>query len=840
MLHRLFTALVIFSLLTLAMGCDSGDGPIAPTRPNEITAHFTHSAPNGYVAGEAVNFDASSSTSPFFKITEFTWDWGDGSDPETFDIPTASHVFPNAGVFTVKLSVTDEAERSESISQPLVIQDISEMIESIVAAYTWDAPSGLMPGQEILFDASSSFDLNGYDLEYFWDFGDNTTFGPSDSPFASHIYAGNGDFTVALTVSNEIGLETIDDHVTFRFGYPSFPPIAGINGYVRADEIATDGEHAYTIEGNRFNVIDLSDPTHPDIIGELTIPDYEFISIWPHGDYVYTSVNNNLAVINVSDPSNPTLGPTVLLPEIPGYLVFHGDNAYVGSNGLTVLDISEPSSPVVIAEHPLIKTERGFGMFDHYLITLEYRNTINVIDMTDVYNPVLSGVTNIDNGFFTWMVGFETYSDYVYILLDASGMGRFHIVDLSDPANPFEAIEPSGFYGADHIALYDDYLVKAGDILEFFSLNDPSQPALTGSVTTRSALIKSMDVIDHYALVIEEWGDLSVVDISMPFSPAVISELSGFSDDYTTGIPYYDLEMKDDFVFETDSFHGLSAVDLTDPMNPILASSVLINRAQTKGFVIKGNLAYIPASYGLHIVDISDPYDLTEIGYAATDQINWVEVANGYAYTTQYYSYNDGLHIFDVSDPAHPQFVRTDPGTSVYTDLLVKGDYLYVGCRRLNGVHGISGVEIFDLSDPIYPLLVSSFQTELGPLDLKLEGNRLYILSADFLDDLNPPNTRIEIFDISNPLDPVRLCGFSAPGHGHDIQVSNEFVYIADFYAKFTIIDARDPYNPSVSGYVLDDTLSHSVAVNGNIAVTYATGLWWVGKPRFYIIKLWE
>ena len=69
------------------------------------TARITSSALTG-TAPLAVNFDGSSSTDPDGTITNYAWEFGDGT---TASGPTAAHTFTAAGSFAVKLTVTDNA-----------------------------------------------------------------------------------------------------------------------------------------------------------------------------------------------------------------------------------------------------------------------------------------------------------------------------------------------------------------------------------------------------------------------------------------------------------------------------------------------------------------------------------------------------------------------------------------------------------------------------------------------------------------------------------------------------------------------------------------------------------
>jgi PKD repeat protein len=88
-------------------GCNAGDaGCITGQVVVYVlpTASFT-ATPASQARGQAVAFDGGGSTSPGGSITNYAWDFGDGT---TGTGQTFSHVFTKAGTFDVKLTVTDD------------------------------------------------------------------------------------------------------------------------------------------------------------------------------------------------------------------------------------------------------------------------------------------------------------------------------------------------------------------------------------------------------------------------------------------------------------------------------------------------------------------------------------------------------------------------------------------------------------------------------------------------------------------------------------------------------------------------------------------------------------
>jgi mono/diheme cytochrome c family protein/chitodextrinase len=70
--------------------------------------------------GQPVNVDGSGSTH-VEPITNYIWDWGDGTPMEAFAVPTASHTYAQPGAYTVTLAVQDASNITGVASTTVVI-----------------------------------------------------------------------------------------------------------------------------------------------------------------------------------------------------------------------------------------------------------------------------------------------------------------------------------------------------------------------------------------------------------------------------------------------------------------------------------------------------------------------------------------------------------------------------------------------------------------------------------------------------------------------------------------------------------------------------------------------
>ncbi|MCK4424208.1 PKD domain-containing protein, partial [Candidatus Bathyarchaeota archaeon] len=155
-------------------------------------ASFTESAETAYV-GDAITFNASESHDPDGYIVSYFWNFGDGAKATGV---TVDHAYDDDGSYAVTLTVTDDDGATASAVALKIISN-----RSPTAAFTYKAKTAYS-GEAIRFDASASFDPDGYITSYFWTFGDGTN---ATDIIVTHVYADDGSYMVTLTVTDDDG-----------------------------------------------------------------------------------------------------------------------------------------------------------------------------------------------------------------------------------------------------------------------------------------------------------------------------------------------------------------------------------------------------------------------------------------------------------------------------------------------------------------------------------------------------------------------------------------------------------------------------------------------------------
>ncbi len=157
--------------------------------------------------GEVFTFSATVTDPGADDTLVYTYDWGDGTDPESgAGMATAGHQYAAAGNYEVTLSVSDGDGGSDSASLTVNVETGAPYIVA------FDIPAeGVEAG--VLEFSGQGQDPTGQELTYTWDFGDGSE--PVQGPgltAVSHAYPDDGVYLVSLMVADP------DELTAFRSG----------------------------------------------------------------------------------------------------------------------------------------------------------------------------------------------------------------------------------------------------------------------------------------------------------------------------------------------------------------------------------------------------------------------------------------------------------------------------------------------------------------------------------------------------------------------------------------------------------------------------------------------
>ncbi|MDQ3072963.1 MAG: PKD domain-containing protein, partial [Bacteroidota bacterium] len=125
----------------------------------------------------------------------YAWDFGDGN---TSSLQNPSHTYAQKGLFTVKLTVTDQYGCSYTITKNSFI-----FVGNEVPDFR-NSTSGGCPALQVNFTNKTTPARPG--TQYIWDFGDSTF---SNHPNPTHTYTKGGTYTVTLKAISVAGCQSV-------------------------------------------------------------------------------------------------------------------------------------------------------------------------------------------------------------------------------------------------------------------------------------------------------------------------------------------------------------------------------------------------------------------------------------------------------------------------------------------------------------------------------------------------------------------------------------------------------------------------------------------------------
>jgi len=290
-----------------------------PSTPVTTTATITPNSPpvanpgllpyTG-ITGVAVAFDGTGSSDPDGSVASYAWDFGDPNDLTAGTGATPSHTYTVADSYTVTLTVTDDGGLpSAPVMTAATIADNVPPTAEANGDYTGAT------GAAIVFDSTgSNDDTDGFIVSYAWDFGYNDGDGDpvtGTGPSPSHSYAVAGDYTVTLTVTDNLG-GTGDDIAMVTITTANLAPIAEARGPY---SVSLPLELGIVEFDASWDPVDETGSYDPD--GTIVSYDWDFgdpndatPGSGPTPTHQYTASSTYIATLTVTDNSIPPLTGT--------------------------------------------------------------------------------------------------------------------------------------------------------------------------------------------------------------------------------------------------------------------------------------------------------------------------------------------------------------------------------------------------------------------------------------------------------------------------------------------------------------------------------------------------
>jgi large repetitive protein len=290
-----------------------------------------------------VAFDGSASSDPNGSITDYSWNFGDGSPNDSgADLSGPSHTYTTPstpGSYTVTLTVTDNDGNTDSGTANIRIHQ----------APVADAGGNRSAEIEstVNFDGSGSADQDsdGSIVSYAWDLDNNGSYDDAAGPTAGNSWSAAGTYTVGLqVVDNDGAIATDSVTVTVVEAGTNQPPTADAGGpyspVLINTELAFDGSASSDSDGTVDSWswdFDYDGSTHNGSSSEVN-PSHTYGSL---GEYVV-----HLVVTDDHDPSaSDSDTATVIVHQKPTADINDSGNPTIVLNGESFTLSASDSQP---------------------------------------------------------------------------------------------------------------------------------------------------------------------------------------------------------------------------------------------------------------------------------------------------------------------------------------------------------------------------------------------------------------------------------------------------------------------------------------------------------------
>jgi hypothetical protein len=265
-------------------------------------------------------------------------------------------------------------------------------------------------------------------------------------------------------------------------------------------------------------VLDASDPTMPELVAEISVPDLAStrgIRV-REGLLLAPDTASRIHLLDISTLSMPVgLGRCPSLGFIER-LALTGDHAIVTGRGTSIVDVGNPSSPVLLANVDDI--DGPVGVRDQFAYVAD-AGELHVLDLADPTDPiVLPSVMGPANPWSLLVEG--------DLLCIGSYSGEIILLDISNRASPSQVGALTiGGYGVEVVQMTRDLVYAlAGGFLHIVDISDPGAPMTLSELDTGPHAVVAVDgpvayVADPYDFTGVYFTFFSTVDVSDPSTP---------------------------------------------------------------------------------------------------------------------------------------------------------------------------------------------------------------------------------------------------------------------------------------------------------------------------------
>ncbi|MCK4303770.1 MAG: hypothetical protein KAY24_05995, partial [Candidatus Eisenbacteria sp.] len=452
---------------------------------------------------------------------------------------------------------------------------------------------------------------------------------------------------------------------------PEDPDSVGFYGLPGAVGLDIEGDYAYVSDTGAMGltIVSISSPEYPTFVSNYATPGYGNQVAVDNGYAFIADHSNGLEIVDVHDPTNPFFESHVPTSGAAYDVAVDGDYAFVAAGNVEVIDISDTSTPFVAYSYPAMSDAVGVTLHDQYLFSSE-RAFLEILNVADPPNAYLVG--SVDRPYWLQEVraadGFTYIADLGEIFLVPGGL---KIVDVSVPGAPLSrGAYPMDLWAMPTVLDVWNHHVYMPDMIDWvptlitIDVSNPDAPGLAGEYLASAKDVCTADTLTY----ILDGSILNILDLRDPENPSLEGSLP-LDDDGRK------ICVHDGYAYiAAEGAYTLWIVDVSESSCPELCSSLPIGCNYTRDIVVRDTLAYVVCDQQLQIINVSDPYDPSNIGsFDDVTSATGIYVAGDYAYIANY-----SLLKVDIANPDTPSLVGEYPIPGCSYSVTGVDEYVYL------------------------------------------------------------------------------------------------------------------------------------------------------------------
>ena len=578
-----------------------------------------------------------------------------------------------------------------------------------------------------------------------------------------------------------------------------------------------------------FNVYNVSNPSNPVRLGNTPVPG-KSTNFTIAGNYAYVCIDFGIAIINIADHQSPQVVHVEFFDYRPYKIIVDGGHAFVaGNDGVRSYSLPNPEELVFLQNlyiPPANFLSAGIEKKGNYIYYVNQLN-LHVVNVSNPANMILGMNISLSPGGSSW--GNLAIKDNLLLVVSTQ---RLRIFDLTNPAAPdivYVGI-PSNHTMYDIVVENDIAIINHNSnqrwtILDIsnpaspVSLHVNTDPMMHGLYSLGALKNNILYILDNRQQNFDGYT-MNLVDVSVPTAPSPLTTIES-EPGKTKGVSVFEKDgNKYALVAQNHSLGsgvgvgGLKILDITDPANPQMVSelelpnSTIAVEAGTENyaFVVMGTYQFPVWNLSVGLINLSNlnnPFlsGIQPIG-SNTSLIyhNNLSYFDGKLYAVS----RSHLRIFEEQNGELVQLGNTtvygQSGTGVYAN---NPGYVYVSA-------GNAGFVLYNVTNPASPFMVNFIDTPGSCVDVFAADGYAYVADHD---------GGFAIFDVSqNFAQPVSQVGSS--GNTTSVRTYGETAYLGLDDGRIEMFDISNPQQPVSMGWYL----TSGSRIN-NLAIDKSNGL---------------